>query len=547
MNSYQQTKWAADDMAQILIVDDDQADRRLLAQILDKQGHRVVEAETSAEGLERFQAERPDMAIVDVLLPDGDGMDLFRQLHSIDSAVPVVFITASGSSSTAIRAMQLGAFDYLVKPLRVSEIRSVVQRALEVRRMSNDPVTIDSLPDDDTQGDVIIGRSPVMQEVYKAIGLVASQNVTVLIRGESGTGKELVARALYQFSDRANGPFLAVNCAAIPESLLESELFGHEKGAFTSADKRRIGKFEQCNGGTLFLDEIGDMPPALQSKLLRVLQDQKFQRIGGSETITTDVRVLAATNRDLEDMVAAKRFREDLYYRLNGYTIQLPPLRERGEDLDLLVEHFIRQANRDMNKEIRAIAPETMQLLHHYPWPGNVRELQNVIRQAVLQSTGPVLLPHFLPEVVVRGVPALPAPDRVNQAVRSLDALIDEKLQSGSRQVYDEVIGQVEEELVERAIAFAKGDKQKAIELLGANPATFRSTAALRLLDLDASQASAGPAALIQPGMTMEEIEREAIRQALQRSNGRRTEAAQALGVSVRTLQRKIKEYNLDF
>ncbi len=533
-------------MARILIVDDDPADRHLLLQILDKQGHTVVAAKTSAEGRQRFQAERPDVAILDVVLPDGDGMQLFGRLREVDSAVPIVFITASGSSNMAIRAMQLGAFDYLVKPLRVTEIRNVVQRALEVRRMGGNPVTVDPTPAEDTEGDVIIGRSPAMQEVYKAIGLVASQNVTVLIRGESGTGKELVARALYQFSDRASGPFLAVNCAAIPETLLESELFGHEKGAFTGADKRRIGKFEQCNGGTLFLDEIGDMPGTLQSKLLRVLQERQFQRVGGNDTIATDVRVLAATNRDLEEMVAGNRFREDLYYRLNGYTIHLPPLRDRGEDLDLLVEHFIRQANRDLSKEVRGIAPETMQLLHHYPWPGNVRELQNVIRQAVLQTTGAVLLPHFLPEVVVRGVPALPAPDRISRTVRSLDALIDERLQSGSHQVYDEVIGQVEEELVGRAIAHAKGDRQKAIELLGANPATFRSTAALRLLDLDASTRSRD-ASIIQPGMTMEEIEREAIRQALQHTNGRRTDAAQILGVSVRTLQRKIKEYELEF
>jgi two-component system nitrogen regulation response regulator GlnG len=533
-------------MARILIVDDDPADRHLLVQILENGGHMVLSAASAEEGLHQFESQQPDVVVLDVLLPDRDGMDLYRHLRELNGAVPAIFITASGSSNMAIEAMQLGALDYLVKPLRVSEVREVVQRAVEVRRMSSDPVTVDPLPADTAAGDVIIGRSPAMQEVYKAIGLVASQNVTVLIRGESGTGKELVARALYQFSNRSKGPFLAVNCAAIPETLLESELFGHEKGAFTGADRQRVGKFEQCNGGTLFLDEVGDMPPTLQSKLLRVLQEQKFQRVGGSATVHTDVRVLAATNRDLERMVTENKFREDLYFRLNGYTVYLPPLRQRGEDLVLLVEHFLQEANRELNKRVRGIAPEAMQLLRRYPWPGNVRELQNVIRQSVLQTTGPVLLPHFLPDVVVRGVPALPAPDRASMPDDALQRLIDSVLRSGSHQVYDEVIGQIEQQLVQRTVQYTRGDKQQAIALLGANPAMFRSQAALQLLDLE-GQLPREINELVRPGMTMEAIEREAIRRTLEQTNGRRTEAAQMLGVSVRTLQRKIKEYDLDF
>ena len=252
-----------------------------------------------------------------------------------------------------------------------------------------------------TVGDAMIGRCGAMQVVYKAIGRVAAQNVTVLIRGESGTGKELVARALYQHSKRSKGPFLAVNCAAIPETLLESELFGHEKGAFTGADRKRIGKFEQCNGGTLFLDEIGDMSPPLQSKLLRILQEQRFERIGGNETIETDVRVIAATNRNMERMVQESQFRGDLYYRLNGYTISLPPLRDRGDDLLLLIDHFLAAASRDLDREVRGVAPEAMAVLRRYSWPGNVRELQSVIRQAVLDTTGPVLFPDALPQVVL--------------------------------------------------------------------------------------------------------------------------------------------------
>ncbi len=536
-------------MSRILVVDDDPADRHLVAQILSKQGLEVVQAGTSAEGLAQVQPGSFDTAVLDVLLPDGDGIELFRQIRRIDGNLPVVFVTASGSSNTAIEAMQLGALDYLVKPLQPAEVRRVVERALEVRRMVNQPVTMGAATPDNTEerGDVIIGHSPAMQEVYKAIGLVASQNVTVLIRGESGTGKELVARALYQFSKRSKGPFLAVNCAAIPETLLESELFGHERGAFTGADRRRIGKFEQCNGGTLFLDEIGDMPPLLQSKLLRVLQEKQFQRVGGEQVITTDVRVLAATNRDLEDMVARNEFRDDLFYRLNGYTIYLPPVRQRGDDLDLLVDHFLRQANRDLDKRVQGVAPEAMQLLRQYPWPGNVREVQNVIRQAVLQTTGPVLLPDFLPDSVRRT-----SSDAANQAtapaqVAPLDQQILQRLQAGSRQLYDEIVGDVEERLVRHTLQYTGGDKLEAIKLLGVNPATFRSTAALDLLDLQGAGNTPALDALIQPGMTMEDIEREAIRRALTQTDGRRTDAAQLLGLSVRTLQRKIKEYDLDF
>ena len=242
-----------------------------------------------------------------------------------------------------------------------------------------------------------------MQEVYKAIGRVAPQDVTVLILGESGTGKELVARAIYHYSKRAPGPFLAINCAAIPENLLESELFGHEKGAFTGADRKRIGKFEQASGGTLFLDEIGDMTPLTQTKILRVLQGQEFERVGGNEPIRADVRVVAATNRDLEKMVAEGTFRGDLYYRLNVYTIRLPPLRERGDDLPLLAEHFVRRFGRELGKDVRGVSPEAMELLRRYPWPGNVRELQSVVKQALLGTTGPVVLPEFLPAAVRRG------------------------------------------------------------------------------------------------------------------------------------------------
>jgi two-component system nitrogen regulation response regulator GlnG len=398
-----------------------------------------------------------------------------------------------------------------------------------------------------------------MQEVYKSIGLVASQDVTVMIRGESGTGKELAARAIYQFSERSDGPFLAVNCAAIPETLLESELFGHEKGAFTGADKRRIGKFEQCSGGTLFLDEIGDMPLLLQGKILRVLQDQSFERVGGNQTIKTDVRVLTATHRNLEDMVEKGQFREDLLYRLNGYTIALPSLIQRGEDLELLVDHFRRQANKDLDKEVKGVAPEAMGMLRQYGWPGNVRELLNVIRQAVLKTNGPVLLPDFLPEYIRRGAGELAQRSEQDDGSHPLAQLIERRLHSGSCHVYDEVVSVVEEQLIHGALDYTGGDKSAAIKRLGVNPASFRSTAALELLDLQRVEAAPATAPtettasptladdLIKPGMTIEEIEKEAIKRALTHTNGCRTDAARMLGLSVRTLQRRIKEFDLDF
>jgi two-component system nitrogen regulation response regulator GlnG len=292
-------------------------------------------------------------------------------------------------------------------------LRRVVGEALEVARRMRQPAAVAELggtaPDPEMDG-AIVGSCPAMSEVYKAIGWVAAQDVPVLVTGESGTGKELVARAVYQHGPRAKAPFLALNCAAIPETLLESELFGHEKGAFTGADRRRIGKFEQCHGGTLLLDEIGDMPLALQAKILRVLQEQAFERVGGNETVRTDVRLIAATHRDLKAWSDEGRFRPDLYYRLSVFTIHLPPLRERGGDLPMLVRHYLRRFSRELGREVRKVAPEAMERLCGYFWPGNIRQLQSVLKQALLQASGPVLLPSFLPEPLEGPSEPAPAP-----------------------------------------------------------------------------------------------------------------------------------------
>jgi two-component system nitrogen regulation response regulator GlnG len=531
-------------MSRLLVVDDEPADLRLMSHSLEKLGHELRTAETAGGGLRVVKETRPDVAVLDVMLPDISGLDLLKKVHDIDDRLPVIFVTSSSDSSTAIQAMKLGALDYLIKPIDVAELRKVVARALEIRQLTDKRVEMNA----DTasvDSHSIIGRCPGMQEVYKSVGIVAGQNVTVLVRGESGTGKELVARALYQYSDRVSGPFLAVNCAAIPETLLESELFGHERGAFTGADHKRIGKFEQCSGGTLFLDEIGDMSPVLQSKLLRVLQEKQFERIGGNDTISTDVRVIAATNCNLEQMVAREEFRSDLYYRLNGFSIHLPPLRERGSDLDLLVEHFRRLANRDLHKNVQSVSPEAMQLLRDYSWPGNVRELQNGVRQGVLKTTGPVLLPDFLPDFVRgAGVPIHASGFADNDD--GLDQLINKRIDAASSQLYDDVISHVEERLVSHALQRTRGDKVEAARLLGINPAVLRSKAALELLDFDAVEEQADSTPLIRPGMTLEEIETAAIRRALQQTGGSRKEASKLLGISVRTMQRKIKDMKLD-
>src|SRR5579862_6581955 len=382
-------------MATLLLIDDDPdllRDRAI--HVFPAPAHRVEIAQTGAEGLERVAAACPDVILLDLRLPDQSGLDILRQLRRIDARIPVVMVTVARSSDSAIEAMRHGAYDYLLKPIDLQKLDHVINSALKVSRLMREPARIvegaETPPDEEVAGEAIIGSCPGMQEAYKAIGRVADQTFPVLITGESGTGKELVARAIYQHGPRAQAPFLALNCAAIPENLLESELFGHEKGAFTGADRRRIGKFEQCSGGTLFLDEIGDMPPALQAKMLRLLQEQTFERVGGNETIRTNVRIISATHRDLKARAAEGKFRPDLYYRLGVFTIHLPPLRERGEDLPMLVQHYVRRFSRELGREVREVAPEALERLRSGSWPGNIRELQSVLKQALLQSSGTI-------------------------------------------------------------------------------------------------------------------------------------------------------------
>ena len=456
-------------MPVVLVVDDDPLVQHWFRDDFKDSDIVVLSASTASQGVALIDSGPVDVVMLDIMLPDMSGLEAFQRIHDRSPKLPVVFITAGEESETAIEAMKLGALDYLFKPLDRKKVRSLVARAIEIRRLMETPVEFERSPATEARNqDVLVGRCAAMQEVYKAIGRVAARDVTVLIEGESGTGKELVARAIYQHSARAKGPFLAINCAAIPESLLESELFGHEKGAFTGADHRRIGKFEQSSGGTLFLDEIGDMAPSTQSKILRVLQQQRFERVGGSETIETDVRIIAATNRDLEKSVAQGRFRSDLYYRLNVFTIKLSPLRERLADIPLLLHHYLGRFSRELNKSVNAISPEAVDMLLNYTWPGNVREFQSVIKHAILQATGPVLLPDFMPDNV-RG-PRFKAPlaDQLPGAVSTAwEEFIQQRMAHGATNLYGEALALMERQLLTAVLRRTAGNKVHAARILG--------------------------------------------------------------------------------
>lgn len=463
-------------MPTLLVVDDEPSILHFFRRAFRAPEVTLVTASSAAKGLEKAAQQCPDVVVLDIHLPDQSGLETFRRIRQLDARIPVIFITGHGTTDTAIEAMKLGAYEYLLKPLELADLRKLMTRAFEISRLMRVPAVLPETGPPGVSPDVLVGRSPAMQDVYKAIGRVASQDVAVLILGESGTGKELVARAIYHYSHRSTASFLTINCAAIPETLLESELFGHEKGAFTGADRKRIGKFEQCNGGTLFLDEIGDMTPLTQTKVLRVLQDGQFERVGGNETIKTSVRTIAATNRDLEQLITAGKFRGDLFYRLNAYTIKLPPLRERGEDLSLLVEHFLRRFNSELGKNVQQITPEALELLRRYPWPGNLRELQSVLKQALLHATGPVLVPDFLP-TAIRGETKSPAasapPSPV--ALLELDRFIQERLRAGSKRLFAEVQDLIDRHLITQVLQHTGNRLTQTARILGINRSTLRS------------------------------------------------------------------------
>jgi DNA-binding NtrC family response regulator len=470
-------------VAHLLLIDDDpDLLHDQVAHVFPAPKHRVEIAHTGAAGLKRVAAAFPDVILLDLRLPDQSGLDVLTQLRQIDARIPVVFVTVVRSADSAIEAMRHGAYDYLLKPIDLQKLDRVISEALKVARFMREPAIVaETPPDEDVAGEVIIGSCPGMQEAYKAIGRVADQTFPVLITGETGTGKELVARAIYQHSPRAKGPFLALNCAAIPENLLESELFGHEKGSFTGADRRRIGKFEQCSGGTLFLDEIGDMPPSTQAKMLRVLQEQAFERVGGNDTIRTDVRLIAATHRDLKAWSEEGKFRPDLYYRLGVFSIHLPALRERGDDLSLLIRHFLRRFGRELGRDVREAAPEALERLRAYAWPGNIRELQSVLKQALLRASGNVLLPAFLPQSLGGLAPSPAAPPGKEPGVEEF--VIRLRLGPDVRNLYAEAHRNLDRLLLPRVLELTGGSQHQAALLLG----IARQTLRLKLRDLGPS------------------------------------------------------------
>jgi two-component system, NtrC family, response regulator HydG len=395
-------------MATILIIDDNDTIREGLAHAVKKQGHTPVAASSGTAGIEAFKKQRADFVITDLKMDGATGVDVLKAIRALDPDVPIMIITGFGTVETAVEAMKLGAFDFITKPIQVEVVRLKVERALELcatrRAARKAEGRAEALSQDaDARFSELIGGGDKMAQVRRTVDKVAASDTTVFIAGESGTGKELVARAIHRLSRRAHGPFIKVNCGALTETLLESELFGHEKGAFTGAIKQKLGRFELADGGTLFLDEVGDVPAAMQVKLLRALQEGEIDRVGGESPIKVDVRVLSATNKDLEAEVAAGRFRQDLFFRLHVLPVKLPPLRERREDIPMLVQHFVGKLGPKTNARVRSVGDAALGRIMAYHWPGNVRELENAIEQALVFAEGDEITPAALPQFLQGG------------------------------------------------------------------------------------------------------------------------------------------------
>ena len=458
----------------VLIVEDEEVMRELLTKILARQNYRLVQASSGEEALRLFQDDPFDLVLTDLKLAGINGLELLTHVRALDPEAMVIMMTAYASVETAVEAMRRGAYDYITKPFDFEELSLLVRRALEVKTLTQELHRLKAALKDRPAFDEIVGESQAMQEVFKLVGQVADSDATVLIQGESGTGKELIAKAIHTNSQRSNRPFVTVNCAAIPKDLLESELFGHERGAFTGAVASRRGKFELADGGIIFLDEIGEMDPALQTKILRVLQERRFERLGGEVSISADVRILAATHRDLETVVRRGGFREDLFYRLNVVTIKLPPLRERREDLPLLVTHFLRLY---ATGEPREVSPEALQCLMSYHWPGNVRELENVIKRACLLARTRLILPEHFPETIQGPTSQLGgevSPSPLGGLGREVRAELKRIGVEQDGHLYEHILSLVERPLIQVVLERAGGNQLKAAKLLGINRNTFR-------------------------------------------------------------------------
>jgi len=467
-------------MERILIVDDDDGLIHFLRRFFTKEGYEIHSCNSGEAALQIVAGQPFDLVLLDYKMAGLTGLETLAEMRRAQVKTPIIVMTAYGTTDVAIEAMKLGAYDYLLKPFNREEMQRLVRDAMEVNRLMKvvvDYPTTDLKPPQ-ARGETvrIIGNHRRMQEAYKLIGQVANKDITILITGESGTGKELVARAIYHHSHRKDKPFLAVNCAAIPETLFESELFGHERGAFTGAERIHIGKFERCRGGTLFLDEIGDMPLSTQAKVLRVLQSGEFERLGGNQTLQANVRIIAATNKNLEKEVEQGRFREDLYWRIKIISIHLPPLRERTEDIPALAEYFMNRFNEEYHASVRYVEDVAMERLKSYSWPGNARELENCIRRAVLLSLGDVILEeHLKIDAGQKDSPTAETRDKLLLRIeRGLDGLISDILQLSGENTHENVIEMIEKALVSRVLELCGYNQVKASRMLGVSRNTLR-------------------------------------------------------------------------
>ena len=466
-------------MDKLLLIDDEADVQYSFRRIFDTPEIEIATASSGEEGLRVIPQFKPDLVMMDVRMTGLTGLETLRKLRQSDAKLPVIIMTAYGTTQTAIEAMKLGAYDYVLKPFDVPKLQALVRNAFEAARAMKKVVSYQPLLESEDYDIGIVGRTEAMQDVFKLIGQLAGSDATALITGESGTGKELIARAIYGHSQRSEKTFLAINCAAIPENLLESELFGHERGAFTGASQQRIGKFEQCNGGTLFLDEIGDMTPATQTKILRVLQSGTFERVGGNTPIKTDVRIIAATNKPLEQAVAEKQFREDLFYRLNVVRLRVPPLRERRADIPLLVNYFLKKFSEKNKQPAKGVTDGALRALSAYDWPGNVRELENVVHRALVVSKGDAMLAADLPPEVSKvskdesrgtsagGAAAVAMPSDIGDIAQAL-------FQIARRDPKLKLIPFLEREMVIQALKETKGNQVQSAKLLGITRATLR-------------------------------------------------------------------------
>jgi len=486
--------------ATILVIDDDSEIRYSLDRVLASRGYIVATAASGEEGLEAVKVSLPDVVFLDIRMGGMSGIETLQHLRGVAPKLPIILMTAYGTAQTAIEAMKYGAFDYVMKPFDPDRVISLAEGAVRAVEDMDRAGDYETLLNSDDYEEGIVGHSAAMQEVFKMIGQVAASDVTVLISGESGTGKELIARCVWQHSHRNRAEFVAINCAAIPDNLIESELFGHEKGSFTGATGQRIGKFEQCDRGTIFLDEIGDMALSTQTKILRVLQEGEIQRVGGSDTIKVDVRIIAATNKDLEEIVEDKTFREDLYYRLNVVRIRVPPLRERKEDIPEIVDYMLQMLDKERKTRVRKVSPEALAILCAYQWPGNVRELENVVYRSAVVAQGDAILIKDLPEEIAR-TPVEPsatetlttteiadeepvenrgpetgdsqaqaADEDENPLGRAVDTLYAELRQAETKNL----LKRVERELVDRAYADTGQNQARTAELLGMTRTTLK-------------------------------------------------------------------------